>query len=671
MTEAKVGGKPPILLTVVGCVLFGIVGSAWTLLQPKFTMAVLYNLSLSACALVLSVLPFNALFIASMLGRFKPLRQRINFSSLTYLYAFTIAAMFYNNESAPHENIIGIIGERNSFPITSYNYVPTFMAPSVDVARKFIAGGYPVPWGEYAPMIVWWWLITTLPALFAISLSVIFRKRWTDIERVPFPQTMVAHELVKGLGGGEKRPLWTKLFSVGLLLGFAVQMPIFMTYVFPWFPDIYGWRINTCSHGGAYITADSPLAGIAGLITYGKYPPTAAIGFLAPANILLSTLICYFGLIIIGTQVAYVFGYYTGITGVNGCGRFGCSPPIGLQGSDPFKWNATGQLGGIVGLSIFMLIESRHYIVDTVRAALGRLDSQRIRDMEKDEPMSYRSAYLMMIASLVIFITFWLASGFSLLGAILMPLTLFLVYWSTTRIYGLVGFAVSDGDSWSQFLYQGLMWPTIPASRTPEWTASIWVASEFGADYPEMGWGGALFSSFAAYRMAGMSGVSNRNVFMIQAVTAVLLPLVSIIATIWMISTLGLGRTSEQNWQGAINGLLSRVETGSRPTAPPWIPYALLGIVIVGLLSFMHARFLWWPVDPAGYILATSVHPLLEGIWLPFLVAWIAKTATLRVGGSKAYENYGVPMATGFLTGTTLSILIGGGIGVLQFFHPF
>jgi len=230
---------------------------------------------------------------------------------------------------------------------------------------------------------------------------------------------------------------------------------------------------------------------------------------------------------------------------------------------------------------------------------------------------------------------------------------------------------VSDGDSWSQFLYQGLMWPTIPASRTPEWTASIWVASEFGADYPEMGWGGALFSSFAAYRMAGTTGVSNRNVFMIQAVTAVLLPLVSIIATIWMISTLGLGRTSEQNWSGAINGLLSRVETGSRPTTPPWIPYTLLGIVIVGLLSFMHARFLWWPVDPAGYILATSVHPLLEGIWLPFLVAWIAKTATLRVGGSKAYENYGVPMATGFLTGTTLSILIGGGIGVLQFFHPF
>ncbi|MBO3804250.1 MAG: hypothetical protein JTT11_10370, partial [Candidatus Brockarchaeota archaeon] len=61
----------------------------------------------------------------------------------------------------------------------------------------------------------------------------------------------------------------------------------------------------------------------------------------------------------------------------------------------------------------------------------------------------------------------------------------------------------------------------------------------------------------------------------------------------------------------------------------------------------------------------------LEGLWLPFLLAWVAKTVTLKVGGSKSYEGYGVPVATGFLTGTTLSILIGGGIGVYRFFFPF
>jgi len=124
------------------------------------------------------------------------------------------------------------------------------MAPSVEAAEMFRTGGSGVPWGDYAPMVIWWWLITTLPALFALSISAIFRKRWTDIEKVPFPQTIVSYELIKGsLGEGEKRS-WSKLLIVGMLFGFAVQIPIFMESIFPWFPDIYGWRTNTCAHGG-------------------------------------------------------------------------------------------------------------------------------------------------------------------------------------------------------------------------------------------------------------------------------------------------------------------------------------------------------------------------------------------------------------------------------------
>jgi len=664
--------RAPLFFAIIASVVFGIVGSAWTLLQPSPTMAVIYNLSLSACALVLSVLALNAILIASLLGKLGPFSKWVNPKSLTYLYAFTIAAMFYNNEATPHLQIMAIVSERYMFPATSYEYIPSFMSPSVEVAEIFRTGGQAVPWGEYLPMIFWWWMVTTLPALFALSLSVIFRKRWTDVEKVPFPQTMIAHDLMTGLSNSKERPMWKKLFLIGVILGFAVQIPIFMTYVFPWFPDIYGWRTNTCYHGGTYVTPDSPLAGIAGLTMWGKYPPHAAIGYLAPLNILLSFLICYFVLIIIGTQVAFMFGYYTGITGVSGCGRTWCSPPIGLMYSEPFKWTATGQLGGIVGLSIFLLIGSRHYIADTLRSALGKLSAERMSEMESGEPMSYRSAYTMMVVSLVAFVVFWVGSGFSVLGALLMPLTLVLVYWSTTRIYGLVGFAVSDGANWSTFLYQGIMWPTIPERRTPEWAASIWISSEFGADYPEMGWGGALFSSFASYRMASLTGASTKIIFQILTVTAIILPLTSIIGCLWIVNAFGVTRTSLGSWYvGNWNMRIGVTEGGTTPTEPPWIPYAILGIIVVGVLSYLHAHFLWFPVDPAGYVLATTIHPLLEGLWLPFLVAWVAKMVTLRVGGSKVYEGYGVPIATGFLTGTTLSILIGGGIGVYRFFFPF
>lgn len=54
-----------------------------------------------------------------------------------------------------------------------------------------------------------------------------------------------------------------------------------------------------------------------------------------------------------------------------------------------------------------------------------------------------------------------------------------------------------------------------------------------------------------------------------------------------------------------------------------------------------------------------------------FLVAWVAKTLTLRIGGSKAYENYGVPMAAGLIFGIVIIKLIGGAMLVLRFFHPW
>jgi hypothetical protein len=187
-----------------------------------------------------------------------------------------------------------------------------------------------------------------------------------------------------------------------------------------------------------------------------------------------------------------------------------------------------------------------------------------------------------------------------------------------------------------------------------------------------MGWGDALFSSFASYRMASLTGASNKGVFRILTVTTILLPLTSIIGCIWIVNTFGVTRTSLGSWYvGNWNSRIGSTECGTTPTAPPWIPYAVLGAVVVGVLWFLHSRFLWWPIEPSGYVLATTMHPLLEGLWLPFLVAWVAKTITLRAGGSKAYEEYGVPIATGFLTGTTLSILIGGGIGVYRFFFPF
>jgi len=58
-------------------------------------------------------------------------------------------------------------------------------------------------------------------------------------------------------------------------------------------------------------------------------------------------------------------------------------------------------------------------------------------------------------------------------------------------------------------------------------------------------------------------------------------------------------------------------------------------------------------------------------MWLPALIAWILKYLTLRIGGSKLYEEYGIPVAAGFAIVFVSISFIGGIIGIYRWFFPF
>jgi hypothetical protein len=51
--------------------------------------------------------------------------------------------------------------------------------------------------------------------------------------------------------------------------------------------------------------------------------------------------------------------------------------------------------------------------------------------------------------------------------------------------------------------------------------------------------------------------------------------------------------------------------------------------------------------------------------------AWALKLIVLKIGGSKLYEEVGVPTAVGFITGVVLMGFIGGLILIVRFFVPF
>jgi hypothetical protein len=74
----------------------------------------------------------------------------------------------------------------------------------------------------------------------------------------------------------------------------------------------------------------------------------------------------------------------------------------------------------------------------------------------------------------------------------------------------------------------------------------------------------------------------------------------------------------------------------------------MAGVVVVGLLSAAHSRFVWWPFHPVGYALSCTFTP--QWLWCPLFVVWLCKVLILRYGGVRLYRR-GIPLAVGLILG--------------------
>ncbi len=76
-----------------------------------------------------------------------------------------------------------------------------------------------------------------------------------------------------------------------------------------------------------------------------------------------------------------------------------------------------------------------------------------------------------------------------------------------------------------------------------------------------------------------------------------------------------------------------------------------------------------FPFEPVGFIL--SIACFEWGFWSYAVIAWILKMITLRVGGSRLYEEFGAPLAGGYIAGYMLTLIPGIILYRIRFFTPF
>ena len=626
------------------------------------------------CYSALTALPFISFYFAGALGRFSFLKKRINPTTMTWIYATTLCLSYYigrptsDSFCADYGTFIG--NRILSPPEETYRIVPWFMSVPVDVAKKILYGGVPTPWADLMPMMIFWSSFMIIYGLLMLSIATLFRKQWIDVEKVPFPHVLAAYELmVRTIP--EKRVKFTLPFLLGFILGIAVWIPTICIELFPWFPDIYGWRweANVCGYGSHFTSPSEPLAAIVAMGRIGKEPLGVAIAYFAPMHTLFNMWFWWLVLYVIGAQIAYTLGYYTGILNLAGCGRIFCDG-IGITYGEPFKWTSVF-VGGVWGLTIFLLILSRGYIRDTLRAAFGRGSFKA--EFEKGEPISYRSTYILLIVCFIVAVLIHIVCGMNPLSSILTPINMIALWFASMRLIGIGGIYWRKTDK-GYALHRLLLWPKAPETPNRDFILSAHF-NTWMTDAPDMGnaIGGNFLTAFEAYRMASLTGVSTKSVFKVLVASIIIYSLVTI--PTWLNEAYTFGVTKLQGTWGihGCNGVM--VRSGSPdtwnvcPGTEPWIPHFVAGFLSVGLISWLHARFVWFPFEPVGFIL--SIACLERGYWSYALIAWILKYITLRVGGSKLYEEFGAPMAGGYIAGHMLCLIPGTIISKIRFFFPF
>ena len=93
----------------------------------------------------------------------------------------------------------------------------------------------------------------------------------------------------------------------------------------------------------------------------------------------------------------------------------------------------------------------------------------------------------------------------------------------------------------------------------------------------------------------------------------------------------------------------------NRPIDVTWGVWSNMGIgaFVMGLLTVMRHKFLWWPLHPLGLTVAGS--RVMDWTWFSIFLAWLVKVIALRYGGPKVYRSLR-PFFLGLVLGQFVSV---------------
>ena len=543
--------------------------------------------------------------------------------------------------------------------------------------------GGPVPWAEWMPALLFN-LARIIPYyLMYMFFATLWRREWVDIEVLPFPQATAASKLVdmtfEKVNGSLRifRNIWIWL---GVLIGLVTMYPYWI-WTLPGLGAVKPQFFTSISVDYTpYVII--PLANL----NFNFELPLIAASILVPSKTLLSFVVTSIAI----NWVWFPMMNYLGLWEAQGAGTTGYAHSLiptlwrgGYTGPMMQAWKnewgppiimAFGALFALMLCPIF--ITFRGELANSIKAIFGKAPPE----VEEREPVRYRYMFSIYIIFLLISVGLWYYASlgtlpiiFGIIHYILMGL-FFMGRARAAAEFGLVMDAWNDQiptHNWDVVSKE--WWLADPASPfyirdpavrfLPLKTDYTWFTTTMRA--------APMATLLEMYKVGSLQGVKSKNILLSATIAMIVGVIVTTFAYLPLWCSFGATNLSIFNYTGAPHNYFQRGSTygaisevgdywrtglGHQPQPKHWVQF-IIGAAIVTVVYVLHARFPWFPLNPAGVTLGFTW--ITFHVVIPALVALIAKYIILRIGGAKVYEEMVVPFAIGALASTGIMILWG------------
>jgi len=541
--------------------------------------------------------------------------------------------------------------------------VPLWWIPSEAAIRGMFyrgsLGNLARYWGEWAPVIATWAFYYGIVSMMFLGWMSILRRLWVEVEMLPVPWAQSIYVADLALTPQPTRS--KKIFKIAFLIGILIYIPYMLYFAYPGLPDFYGWITNPNFIGfspGTLILSNAFPAvrsSIVASINLQTDPLKYAALFLAPLEILFSIWVWSLIFYVLAPQILAYMGFYSGIFGIAvGSKRFWINwdvtrGPVALYLVSHGMW---------LGIFVFMFVFNWRYFADAVKATMR---PRSVGDV------SYKLAWALFIIGFIGWTLLMYAStGFTFLDHVLY---MFLIIMLVTTM---VAYA------WS---YTGLIWRTKahpywkpfagdqipPAPQVP--AGKFWCiahTARWGTGEDTYGpYYSAACATVLAYTWGRHAKIDPDTIMKMLLIgfilsSIILAPLIVIELHAWGFMEIPATKEWDFTWTG---------DAGSYNPYPSIASvHGLIGFILAGVLLYLRRRYPWWPIDPVGIALVPNNYSLRAYIaYLTVPVVWVAKYLLLKIGGRKAYEEYGLPAAAGIIAGETTGLTIAVTILAIRF----